>query len=552
MDMQGSTIKSPPRKAKARPSPAPAQDWKLLQLFNIYRLVISAAALSIALFAGIMPPFGTADQGLFLYASLTYFIVSLFGVEITRSRKPDCDTQTGVFAFADITFLTLLIHASGGLKSGLGLLLIVAIVGVSLILGKRMTVFFAALATIATLLQHTWGVLTSNIPLSTVAGGLPQAGMLGIGLLAISGLSNGLARRLRVTEALAERRGTDLVNLANVNEQIIRRMQTGVLACDTRGHIGMINERARVFLGIPETEKNKPQLASIAPELLDTLKQWLENPGGQLKKPFRSKPGYVLLPRFVMLGKKQRSAILIFIDNTALLKQQAQQLKIAALARLTASIAHEIRNPLGAISNAAQLLGESTDRHADDQRLVQIIQDHARRMNVIVENITQLGRRDRVNQLPLRLAVWVQEFIEQYTEHAKLQAEAISWSGPQDLVVCVDPDQLYQVVVNLCENALRHCPPFTGGEPLIRLHFGTTEDGKPYLEVIDRGSGIPPDIMENIFDPFFTTTPQGTGLGLYIARELCEGNGGGLEHLPGNEVGARFRATLAKAEECGG
>ena len=552
MDMQGSTIKSPPRKDTAKSATAPTQDWKLLQYFNIYRLVISAAALSVALFAGSIPPFGTADQGLFLYASLTYFIIGLFGLEITRSRKPDCETQTSVFAFADITFLTLLIHASGGLQSGLGLLLIIAIVGSSLILGKRMTVFFAALATIATLLQNAWGLLTADVELAVVVDGLPQAGMLGIGLFAISGLSNGLARRLRVSEALAERRGTDLINLAHVNEQIIRRMQTGVLACDAKGNIGMINERAKALLGIADTEKKKAQLATVAPELLDTLKQWLENPSGQLKKPFRSKPGYVLLPRYVMLGAKQRSGILIFIDDTALLKQQAQQLKIAALARLTASIAHEIRNPLGAISNAAQLLGESTDRHPDDQRLVQIIGDHARRMNVIVENITQLGRRDRVNQLPLRLAAWIQEFIEQYAEHTKLPAEAISWSGPQDLVMCVDPDQLYQVVVNLCENSLRHCPPFTGGEPLIRLHFGTTEDGKPYLEVTDRGSGIPPDIVENIFDPFFTTTPQGTGLGLYIARELCEGNGGGLEHLPGNEVGARFRATLAKAEECGG
>ena len=340
----------------------------------------------------------------------------------------------------------------------------------------------------------------------------------------------------------------------HLDGEIVQNLQTGILMIYGNGSVRVMNQAATRLLD-PERPVPLEQGRSLEEyneALFGQFQHW-QRDGSHLPQPITiADDAPQIIANFRSLSGAGHGDALVFIEDYSPVTRQAQSLKLASLGRLTASIAHEIRNPLGAISNAAQLLGESTDRHADDQRLVQIIGDHARRMNVIVENITQLGRRDRVNQLPLRLAAWIQEFIEQYAEHTKLPAEAISWSGPQDLVMCVDPDQLYQVVVNLCENSLRHCPPFTGGEPLIRLHFGTMEDGKPYLEAIDRGSGIPPDIVENIFDPFFTTTPQGTGLGLYIARELCEGNGGGLEHLPGNEVGARFRATLAKAEECGG
>jgi two-component system sensor histidine kinase PilS (NtrC family) len=171
-------------------------------------------------------------------------------------------------------------------------------------------------------------------------------------------------------------------------------------------------------------------------------------------------------------------------------------------------------------------------------------------MNVIIENVTQLARRDKVNPQRLQLSAWIQDFIRQFALDGRHPPEIFNKLGVTPVAVCVDPDQLQQVVNNLCTNALRHSPAFSG-QALIGLKSGLDADQRPYLEVIDWGSGVPPEIVENIFDPFFTTTPKGTGLGLYIARELCEGNGGKIEYFPGdNRVGSRFRVTFARAEEC--
>jgi len=232
----------------------------------------------------------------------------------------------------------------------------------------------------------------------------------------------------------------------------------------------------------------------------------------------------------------------------AALKQKAQQLKMAALARLTASIAHEIRNPLGAMSNAAQLLGESVPDEGEAKRLTRIIEEQSRRMNVIVQNVTQLSRRDHVNQVRLSLTVWLADFVVQYCEAVHVPAEAFARIG-DSADILFDPDQFNQVITNLSQNALRHSPPFTG-TPLIKFLIGKDADGRPVLDVIDWGSGIPPAVVDNIFDPFFTTTPKGTGLGLYIAKELCEGNGGSIDYFPGDGgVGSRFRITCSRAEE---
>jgi two-component system sensor histidine kinase PilS (NtrC family) len=164
--------------------------------------------------------------------------------------------------------------------------------------------------------------------------------------------------------------------------------------------------------------------------------------------------------------------------------------------------------------------------------------------------VTQLSRRDRINPVRLALGPWLEEFTRQYCETVGLAPEAIVNMGAKGIEMCFDPDQLFQVVSNLCQNALRASPAF-GGTPLIKFQAGLDPAGRPYLDTIDWGKGVPPEIVDNIFDPFFTTTPKGTGLGLYIARELAEGNGGSLDYHPGDGgVGSRFRITFARAEEC--
>jgi two-component system sensor histidine kinase PilS (NtrC family) len=538
-----------------------AQNWKLLKFFNFYRLAIALAAVAIGLTVGSVPPFGSSSPPLFLLAGLLYSCVGIGGVIAIHLQKPDFDSQATLLSFSDVTFLTMLLHASGGVGSGVELLLLVAIGGTSLMLGKRTTIFYAAIATIAVLLQHGWGDLQGALggALADQAVALsdnttqdfPRVGLFGLGLFATSFLGYTLASRLRATEELAARRGVDLANLAKINELIIQRMQSGVVVCDMAGSIRVINLAANRYLGVPASLKHKPALGDVAPDLAIQLFGWLGNqPEFRQRTMFKSRTGYALLPRFVVLAEGKDGGVLVLLDDMAFMRQQAQQLKMAALARLTASIAHEIRNPLGAIANAAQLLGESTSHADQDKRLIQIIEEQSRRMNVIVQNVTQLSRRDRVNPVRLALGPWLEEFIRQYCETVVVPLEAFVNKGAPGVELCFDPDQLFQVVSNLCQNALRASPPFSG-TPLIRFQAGLDPENRPYLDAIDWGKGVPPEIVENIFDPFFTTTPKGTGLGLYIARELAEGNGGSLDYHPGDGgVGSRFRVTFARAEEC--
>jgi two-component system sensor histidine kinase PilS (NtrC family) len=538
-----------------------AQNWKLLKFFNFYRLAIALAAAAIGLTVGSVPPFGSSSPPLFLLAGLLYSCVAIGAVVTIHLQKPDFDSQATLLSFSDITFLTMLLHASGGVGSGVELLLLVAIGGTSLMLGKKTTIFYAAVATIAVLLQHGWGDLQGALG-GALAGqavalsdntsqDFPRVGLFGLGLFATAFLGYTLASRLRATEELAARRGVDLANLAKINELIIQRMQSGVVVCDMAGNIRVINLAANRYLGVPASLKQKPPLSDVAPDLAIQLFGWLGGkPEFRQRTMFKSGAGYALLPRFVVLAEGKDGGVLILLDDMAFMRQQAQQLKMAALARLTASIAHEIRNPLGAIANAAQLLGESTSHADQDKRLIQIIEEQSRRMNVIVQNVTQLSRRDRVNPVRLALGPWLEEFIRQYCETVVVPREAFANMGAPGVELCFDPDQLFQVVSNLCQNALRASPPFNG-MPIIKLQGGLDPENRPYLDAIDRGKGVAPEIVENIFDPFFTTTPKGTGLGLYIARELAEGNGGSLDYHPGDGgVGSRFRVTFARAEEC--
>lgn len=522
------------------------QNWKLLYYLDLYRLTLAGLASAVALFSIKVPPFGEKDPLLFLIAALVYFGVALAAIGFARMRQVGFENQATALAFADVAAITVMMHASGGMDSGLALLLIISVAAAALMLNKRMTVLFAALATIALLVEHNWAFLTGG---PWIVEGYSQTGLLGLALFGTATLGYTLAERLRLTEALAEQRGVDLANLAQVNELIIQNMQSGVIVCDRVGHVRRINKIARRFLGLNSGIGVQPLLTDLSSDLAQQLFRWLENRDNRSRQLIRSRSGYTLLPRFVLVGRETDGALLIFLEDTGILRQQAQQLKMAALARLTASIAHEIRNPLGAISNAAQLLAEASVGTNEDKRLVRIIEDQSQRMNVIVENVMQLSRRDHVEPRRTQLETWAAEFAVSYCDQIRLPRAAIQLQATKGVVVYVDSDQLYQVISNLCQNALRHSPPFKD-RPIIQLRVGLDEETRPFIDCLDWGTGVSPEIVDNIFDPFFTTTPKGTGLGLYIARELCEGNGARLDYHAGDGgIGSRFRVTFSKADD---
>ena len=420
--------------------------WKLLEYFNFYRLIIAATAVSLAFSGAKLPMIGQAYPRLFLVCGLIYAFISGIGLTSIHHRQPAFQHQAAILAFADAVILVLLMHASGGISSGIGLLLLISIIGSSLILDQRLTIFFASLAAIGILLEQSWELLKmmvidpfgddQNVKPGMVQG-LPQAGLLGIALFAIAFLANNLSRRLRVTEQLAERRGADLASMAHVNELVIQRLESGIIVCDSMGIIHMINQPARTFLGMAEENRQQQLLTEVAPELAQLLFAWVDNPQSATPNILDLASGYSVQPRLVPLGEGEDSGIVIFLEDMAVLKQQAQQVKMAALARLTGGIAHEIRNPLGAIRNAAQLLGEESGLRPEDQRLIEIINNHCQRMNSIIENITQLGRSDHTYPERLGLHEWLRDFVDQYLLAAQLPAGALETELAVSLEACI-------------------------------------------------------------------------------------------------------------------
>ena len=513
------------------------ENWRPLRYFNMYRATLSGLIITLAYF-GIAPSyFGQTNSDLFWITALAYFAFSVVCRVWIQLRWGNFQVQVVTQVFGDIVAITLMMHASGGVVSGFGTLLVVAIAGGSILTEGRIAILFAAIASLAVLSQQIYAWLFHPFSGTTHS----QAGMLGITFFATAFLAYVLAKRVRVSEALAAKRGIDLANLGQLNEHVIQRMQSGVLVLDEQHRVRLLNGSARQLLSLSADLSGQP-LERISPQLLQLQQRWRANPEktSQLFQPLNSPVD--VMASFAPLGVDGSQGSLIYLEDASAIRRRAQQLKLASLGRLTASIAHEIRNPLAAISHAGQLLGEGPALLDAEKRLTEIIDENCQRMNAIVENILQLSRRKDAVRESVNLESWLISFVDEFKSHKNINETQITLECPlSDTSVRMDASQLHQVVWNLCENALRHA-----GEPPEIVIRGGIRPGtrRPFLEVRDNGKGVAEGIADNLFEPFFTTQPTGTGLGLYIARELCEINQASLNLIAGDSPGGCFRVTF--------
>ena len=511
--------------------------WKPLRYFNLYRATLSGLIITLA-WLGIAPRFfGQTDSEVFWVTALSYFVFSVLCGLAIKTRWGGFQLQVVVQVFGDIVAITLMMHASGGVASGFGMLLVATIAGGSILTEGRIAILFAAMASLAVLADQIYE-LTFAPELGT---NYSQAGMLGLTFFATALLAYFLAKRIRASEALAAQRGVDLANLGRLNEHIIQRMQSGVMVLDDGDRIRMMNGSATQLLGVSADVAGRT-LSALFPQLADLEGRWRVD-RAQASHLFRPPAGPVdVLASFAGLGADGEQGALVYLEDASAMRQRAQQLKLASLGRLTASIAHEVRNPLGAISHAAQLLAEGPELPKPELRLLQIIDENCQRMNAMVENILQLSRRKDAIREKLELSAWLNTFVEHFVATRGLRPDQVRLDfDASDIVVAFDASQLHQVVWNLCENGIRH-----GGEPArILIRVGLSDGFRPLLEVIDHGSGIDAEVIENLFEPFYTTDPHGSGLGLYIARELCEINQASLSLTESNAPGCCFRISFS-------
>ena len=371
--------------------------------------------------------------------------------------------------------------------------------------------------------------------------------MLGAIIFTIASAANPLARRLQESEALAHQRGIDLANMAQLNDYIIQHLRESIVVVDEHENIRLINQSAAEHLGAGTRDPGRP-LHSVSQKLHQILLNWRRH-GGSTREAasFLSADGMTQVNTYVApLEQRQDGPVLIFLEDAGLLAEKVQQTKLAALGRLSASIAHEIRNPVGALSHAGQLLQEAPGIGDYEQRLLNIISTNSKRTSEIVDSVLQLSRREPTHPELISLADWTAEFIDEFTSTLELDENRIdlgrgSGSASQNGSRAFAPDLL---------ESLRKRSEIRQRQP--RRYNRQSELRAPPREsqtvsgnFADRGPGISGEMRDQLFEPFATGRVGETGLGLFISRELCECNHAALIYEARTGGGSTFRVVFA-------
>lgn len=498
--------------------------WRTLQTFNVTRVAIAVVLLA---YLSI-----NARQGFwmvegFLYRQICGVYLALavgLGV-VTLWRRQRLLLQLTVGVLADIVFISTLYVAAGGARGGLAILYLFPLAGSAVLAPMVLALFFTALAALAMLLESAYQLL--NFPAEST---ISQAGLYGAAFFSAVYVLNRLAGRLIRQEQLATQHHEGLQTQQAINQLVIADMGDGVLVMGTDTTIFIVNPAAERMLGLSgaAARGRLVDIAWLAP-VADAYHAWAGNSAAALAfvmlKPAEERMTHLRL-RFASTGATGNERIVVFLQDVGEIENRAQELKLASMGRLTASIAHEVRNPLSAISHANSLIAEDATDPVQ-LRLVNIINDNVSRLNRMIEDILRLSRKAQPGNEPVRLAALVPQMVEEFRDAQALRPGLIHVGMLDDCKVLFDPLHLREVIVNLLSNALRYA---SGQDASIRLFMVTGSAQRRELHVQDDGAAITPQVRAHLFEPFYTTSSKGTGLGLYVARELCMNNGAMLDY----------------------
>ncbi|MGO8857411.1 MAG: sensor histidine kinase [Steroidobacteraceae bacterium] len=518
-----------------------ALNWRVLGLLNLYRVLVPLVLVSLYSLGG-GKGISVDSPRLFFAAAVFYLCFGLFSVILVRRRLATAYIQTIFQATLDIVVLLLLLHSCGGVGSGLGLLLLVPVGGLAFLLPPRSALFLAAVTIIAVLAHTIWQQLSGHADVTAYT----TAGLLGIVLFTIAAAASFVATSMRQSEDLVRQKDLDLANLAELSQYIVQHLRESILVVDGADKIRLINESAAEILG-DEHAVPGALVGEVSPRLLYSLSTWRRSERAEdAPSSFVAADGARLIqPHFAPLGGTAPGPTLIFLEDSSLMSERVQQSKLAALGRLSASIAHEIRNPVGAMSHAGQLLAESPLMGTDERRLTDIIRNNSERVSTIINNVLQLSRREATKPTRFMLGDWLEDFLDEFCETMQVPMTRIAvHEEARDLEIRIDPTHLHQVVWNLCDNAIKYGETRDGVSLEIKVSR-LNPSNRPYLEVVDRGPGIEAKAVDRIFEPFFTGRKGGTGLGLFIARELCQLNRALLLYEPRAGDGSIFRIVFS-------
>jgi len=489
-------------------------NWTSVRLLNVYRLGLSAIFFAQS-FISPSPLLNIVNLTLYSWTSFAFLVLALVWIVAALIERRGFKRQVSLQIYSDTVLIILLMHACGGISSGLGMLLIISVAVTGLLTEQALAVLFASLASLGLLTEHVYSVI--NLPGYT--GTSTQVGILGASLIATAIVTHNLIMRVRSSEQLIQQRERDVALLSALNQEIIENLQAGVIVLSRNDQIRHINRAALDMLHI--ANKTSISMQKDCPKLLAELENWRKTSDEESTSPSFETGIDNIQVSFRQLESEGQPNTMIFLNDISSIRDSMQQAKLASLGHLTASIAHEIRNPLGAISYAAELLNESDEFGDGDQRMIEIINQHTLRINNIIEDILKISRSGPTVKEPIDLRTWLPSFIDRFCQSGLAKPDSfeleIEIENPR---LQFDSGHLAQILTNLCTNACVHGDK---DKPVIIRVFSTL--AYPLcIEIADQGPGIEGEILDKIFEPFYTTSHQGSGLGLYIVGQLCELN----------------------------
>lgn len=547
---------------------AAAQDSALARVYRTYAAARAAIGAGLVLVQGLTSLIGVRAGELTALICLVYAVQAVTLWLLPRFRPPADGQALGArrrrlwlsTVGVDLVAFSALHLLEAGTSFNYAALLVLPVLMAGVLTSRLMALGTAA-AVALMLLAVAWRAAGIDTGL---AGLMLQSGLAGLGLFVITLLSGELAGRL-AREELAARGSLELARQqAQLNRLVIEEMVDGVLVVDRRLRVRAANPAARALLAdqglsppAPFGLDERPAWSALRGDVERALAEghWPEagrdvtvDFGGRHLRTLRLRVRF--MRRGALADDSQRAAaatgpsgpadarddalVVLLLEDVRTALARVRQEKLAAMGRISAGIAHEIRNPLSAIAQANALLMED-ELAPGQQRLVRIVADNARRLGRLVDDVMEVapGAAPTLRAVDARAAVaaigaeWAQTAGIAVDSGPDAASRLRFELEPGPLGAVFDPEHLRRVLVNLLDNAHRHASD-TPGSIIVRLGLGS--GGRVALAVLSDGDPIPPEIERLLFEPFLSTRSRGTGLGLYICRELCERYGAGIEY----------------------
>lgn len=535
------------------PNPLAHSGVRLLRLYSYYALLL---ALSLIVIDGLdkddLLLGGRAPETFLVVSSVYVFAAAFFAALTSRTTSNQAATA---FLFVETALIMTLIYASGGLEAAFGALLLIPVVVGNLLAPGILGYSIAAWISIG--LIYSEHVITDDYSLSDTA----NTGVYGAMAFILAWLTQLLSHRVKDALSLASDNARDVRRLQRLSQQAVMSLPDGLVACDQNHQVLFCNRTAQEWFSL---SSGMPLPDSLRTDVNDESKSKSETTGAEANTKHKNNPDVhsdhqahhpegrqhrdiggrkLTLNRMAMPGAE--GDYLLLIEDEARISAEAQQIKLASLGRLTASIAHEIRNPLSALQQAAQLLNEADYLTDGDRHLTEVIEHHSQRINRTIVDILKLSRGKQAKSVRLNLQAYLTEFTRQFHQLDSGQDYQVMWHCDPQIHVRFDPDHLTQVLTNLCVNGLRYARKAPHDRPMLVLEARRVGSDQVLLEVRDNGLGVAPNHLPHLFEPFNTTEHDGTGLGLYLCRELCQANLAYIDYRDG-DLGACFRLTMQR------